>query len=173
MKNKMLTITRHQQQSDVMCSNWPKHCMCNLLLRILLCVEMNSKQFTFLLQVNLMQIIPNNSNSCLYMKALIEVSLYHLLISKATQYQSGLKPYLSCGLAILQWKDISALSCRCCSSCGCATFYPVSGSVRLWPWLSVVPSIPQQDNTCSSSRSTSRGLRKHRSTIAFIRRQVV
>lgn len=66
----------------------------------------------------------------------------------------------------------SVLSCRCSLSFECATSYPASGSVRLWPWLSVVLAIPQQDNTCSSSRSTSRGFSKLHSTTAYTKRWV-
>lgn len=66
----------------------------------------------------------------------------------------------------------SAQNCLFSSSCGYATSYLVSGSVRPWPWLSVALGIPQQDNTCSSFRSTSHGSSKRRSTTTCTMRLV-
>lgn len=73
-------------------------------------------------------------------------------------YKSYQKPYVFLFLLnIPQWMASLALSCLSCLSFGCGTSYPVSGSMRLWPWPSVALGIPQQDNICSSSRSTSHG----------------
>lgn len=71
-----------------------------------------------------------------------------------------------------QWTGASAQNCPCSLSCGYATSYLVSGSVRPWPWLSVALGTPLQDNTCSSFRSTSRGSLKLRSTTACTMRLV-
>lgn len=75
-------------------------------------------------------------------------------------------------LAVPQLMCASSLSRLCSLSCGCATSYPASGSGRPRPWLGAALGIPRQDNTCSFSRSTSRGFSRPHSTTAFTKRWV-